>query len=87
MNIVHIWLKDQKERYGRNQTQALEIINLKLEANYSCHRLSEWKSEKRSLPKDVANFILSDVVYYVARNGGPYHAVRLPVPAKEAPEP
>lgn len=81
-NIVTAWLNYEREKFGRNQGQAITHLNESLHTHYTEQRLSEWKTEKRKLPAEVANAMLPGAATYV--NGRPECAglLRLPVPAK-----
>ena len=81
-NIVTLWVKHQREQHGLNQTQALDHLNSDLSMCHAPHRLTEWKNEKRTLPVQVANYMLEDAVTYVQRHKMSFMLLRLPVPPK-----
>lgn len=82
-NIVDLWIKNQHELFGHNQTQALECLNDALLTNHAPHRLSEWKQERRRLPLEIANYMMPEAVGYAHRHNLSTGLIRLPVPAKE----
>ena len=79
-NIVTLWVKNQRELHGLNQTQALDRLNNELHTSHAPHRLSEWKLERRCLPLQVANYMIQDAIGYAQRHNMPIGLVRLPVP-------
>lgn len=81
-NIVTAWAKFQHEVNGLNQCEALQTLNQQLGTNYSPHRLSEWKKERRSLPTVVANHMLNGAIEHVIRHPSDMGLIRLPVPKK-----
>jgi len=81
-NIVTDWAMFQNETNGLNQTQALQNLNAQLGTNYSPHRLSEWKKERRSLPTPVANYMLNAAVEHVVRHPSDIGLIRLPIPKR-----
>jgi len=83
-NIVTLWLENEKEQRGLNNTQALNELNNELHTSHMPHRLSEWKRECRSLPLEVTNYVLPKAVEYATRHDVPAILIRLPVPPRSS---